>query len=322
MKLSAKKILVITPVNHINNVKKNLKKLGKITYLNDPSKAKVLKVIHSYDAIFTNPNKSKVFIDKTIMDKATKLKVICTASTGTNHIDKLYAKEKGIHILSLTNERKVINLISSTAELAFALTMASIRNLIPANKSVHNGEWNYEPFVGRQANCLTFGVIGYGRLGSMYANFCKAFNPNNILVFDPYKTINDKSITQVNDIRKLVELSDVISIHVHVSEETINLINSNLLKYFKANVILINTSRGEIINEKDLINFLKKNKEAKVGVDVLNNEIKNRDCSELLKFSKSNPDRVLITPHIGGMTMEAQEIAYNHAVMLLSKYLK
>jgi hypothetical protein len=90
MKLSAKKILVITPVNHINMVIQNLEKLGEITYLKDPSKAKVLKIIHSYDAIFTNPNKSKVFIDKSIMDKATKLKVICTASTGTNHIDKLY----------------------------------------------------------------------------------------------------------------------------------------------------------------------------------------------------------------------------------------
>ena len=101
-----KKILSITPISHIKNVKKELKKIGKLKILNDPTKNDVLKIVSNFDAIFTNPNKSKVFLGKSIMDKAVNLKVISTASTGTNHIDLNYAKKKKIKVLSLKKEKK------------------------------------------------------------------------------------------------------------------------------------------------------------------------------------------------------------------------
>ena len=88
------KILSITPISHIRNVEKELKKIGELKILNDPSVDQVKKIIHQFDVIFTNPNKSKVFIGKHVFDRAKKLKVICTASTGTNHIDLKYANKK------------------------------------------------------------------------------------------------------------------------------------------------------------------------------------------------------------------------------------
>ena len=135
------KILVITPVRHIIGVPEVLESAGEVTYMDDPSVEEVISVIDGYDAIFTNPNKSKVFIGKDVLDAAKTLKVICTASTGTNHIDKLYAEKLGLPILALTEEREVINRISSTAELAFSLTMASLRHVIKSHKSVLEGEW-------------------------------------------------------------------------------------------------------------------------------------------------------------------------------------
>ena len=84
------KILVITPVHHILGVTKSLEKIGEVTYLEDPTIEEVCNIIPSFDAIYTNPNKSKVFIGKEVLEAATNLKVICTASTGTKHIDKLY----------------------------------------------------------------------------------------------------------------------------------------------------------------------------------------------------------------------------------------
>jgi len=319
LKLSKPKILVITPVRHINGVDISLEKIGNVTYMDDPSLEEVLEIIQDFDAIFTNPNKSKVFIGKELLDAAKKLKVVCTASTGTNHIDKAYAYENDIKILSLTEEREVISRISSTAEHAFTLTMASLRNLVPSHRSVMKGEWDYTKFIGRQMNCLTVGVIGYGRLGSLYAKYCKAFDAR-ILVYDPYKKADDPYIEQLDDLDSVVKYSDIISLHVHVSEETTAMICKPLLKKMKADVLIINTSRGEVIDEEDTVDFLKENSNAKIATDVLANEIRNRKESPLLNYSKIS-EQVLITSHIGGMTREAQEIAYNHAVLKLKETL-
>jgi len=165
------KILVITPVRHINGVPETLESIGKVTYMDDPSIEEVISVIDGYDVIFTNPNKSKVFIGEDLLDAAKTLKVICTASTGTNHIDKVYAAKLGLPILSLTEERDVINRISSTSELAFSLTLASLRHVVRGHKAVLGGEWDYEKYIGRQMNSLSIGVIGYGRLGSIYSKY-------------------------------------------------------------------------------------------------------------------------------------------------------
>ena len=313
-------ILVITPVGHIKGVPEILEAAGKVTYMDDPSSEKVISIINGYDAIFTNPNKSKVFIGKEILDAAKNLKVICTASTGTNHIDKPYAAELGLTILSLTEERKVINRISSTAELAFSLTLASLRHVVKGHKAVLEGEWDYEKYIGRQMNCLTIGSIGYGRLGGMYSKYCKAFD-SRVLVYDPYKTVEEKGIEQVDNWEYLLKESDVVAIHVHVTEDTIGMINKTCFNVMKRDVVLVNTSRGDIVNEINLVDFLQSNPEARIATDVLADEIKNRMSSPLLKYALES-EQVIITPHIGGMCREAQEIAYGHAATRLLIFIK
>ena len=314
------KLLVITPTRHINGVNKKLESFANVTYLDDPLIDSVLVQIENFDALFTNPNKSKVYIGKELIDAGKNLQVICTASTGTNHIDKDYAAIKGVKIISLTDERDIINQISSTAEHAFALTLSSLRNIPNSYSSVLKGHWDYEKFIGRQMDKLTIGIVGYGRLGSIYSKYCLAFE-SKVLVYDPYKKVSNNKVQQVHNISTLLYQSDVISIHVHVTDQTKNMINQKWFNKMKSNVLIINTSRGDIIYEPDLVEFLSKNKSAKIATDVLADEIRNRNGSPLLQLaSKSN--QVIITPHIGGMTIEAQEIAYNHAVRLLKKFYK
>ena len=314
------RLLVITPVKHIMGVADKLEKIADVTYIDDPSLQDILLIINDFHVLFTNPNKSKIFIGRELIDASNKLKVICTASTGTNHIDMKYAYKKGIIVLSLTKEREIINKISSTAEHAFTLTMSSLRNIVNGYKDVLNGNWDYERFIGRQMDGLTIGVIGFGRLGSLYADYCIAFG-SKVLAYDPYKVISVKGVIQVKDLQELLSNSDVISIHVHVTNETKNMIDQNYLNQMKSTVLIINTSRGEIINEPDLIEFLSNNKSAKIATDVLADEILNRINSPLLMYAgKSN--QVIITPHIGGMTVEAQKIAYNHAAIMLDHYFK
>ena len=312
------KLLVITPVKHILGVCAKLESYCDVTYIDNPNRDEIFSIINKYESIFTNPNKSKIFIGKDLIDKAKNLKVICTASTGTNHIDIDYAKKKNIFIISLTEERKIINKISSTAEHSFALTLSSLRNIPASYSDVLNGGWDYEKFIGRQMDGLTIGVIGFGRLGSLYSKYCMAFG-SKVLVFDPHKNISESGVRQVHEIAELLSMSDVISLHVHVTDETKNMIDKNCLNQMKPGALIINTSRGEIINELDLIEYLSRNKFAKIATDVLADEIRNREDSPLLNFALKS-DQVIVTPHIGGMTKEAQEIAYNHAANLLGRY--
>ncbi|RYZ77321.1 MAG: hydroxyacid dehydrogenase, partial [Proteobacteria bacterium] len=265
-----------------------------------------------------NPNKSKVFIGHEVMNAAKHLKVICTASTGTVHIDKHSASEKGILILSLTEQREVIERISSTAEHAFALTLSTLRNVHSSHTSVLDGEWDYSRYIGRQMNCLTVGIVGYGRLGSKYAKYCKAFD-SNVLVFDPYKKVDAPGISQLSSLEDLLIKSDIVSIHVHVTPETTQMFSDNLFSLMKKDVILINTARGEVLDEDAAVRFLKKNTEAKYATDVLADEQRNRRGSPILQFAKKS-NQVIITPHIGGMTREAQEIAYGHAAQMLANF--
>ena len=319
--VNSKNILSITPIEHIKNVKNQLNKIGNLKILPNPNSNQVAKEIHKYSAIFTNPNKSKVFIGKKILDKAKKLKVIATASTGTNHIDLKYAKKKRVKVISLKEERKLINKISSTAEHALALTLASIRNITISNKSVLSGEWDYTKFIGHQMNFLTVGVIGFGRLGKKYANYCKSLG-SKVFFFDPYKKSFSKKIKKISNLKKLLQISDIISLHVHLEESTYHLVNKSFLSKLKKNIIIINTARGDVVNESDLINFLKKNKNAKYATDVLEKEIFTKKNNKLIRYSKKNQKQILITPHIGGMTVEAQELAYNFVVKKLASFIK
>jgi D-3-phosphoglycerate dehydrogenase len=300
-------------------VSTKLNSIGKTTYIDDPTIKDILPIIHNYEAIFTNPNKSKIFIGQKLIDAAKNLKVISTASTGTNHIDVNYAGKKGITVLALTEERKVINKISSTAEHAFALTMSSLRHVLNGHNDVMGGEWNYEKFIGRQMDGLTVGVIGYGRLGKLYTTYCLSFGCR-VLVFDPYKKIRKKNVIQVSNVNQLLRKANIISFHIHVTDETINMVDKKWFNQMKSSVLLVNTSRGDIIVESELVDFLLKNKEAKIATDVIADEISSREKSPLLKYAGKS-SQVIITPHIGGMTKEAQEIAYNHAVGLLSESL-
>ncbi len=184
------KILVITPVSHIKGVLESLKRMGEVVYQPDPTEKEVIDLAHDCHVIFTNPNKSKVFLGERVLADANNLKVICTASTGTVHIDKQYLQTRSISLLSLTKEFDTINQISSTAEHAFALMMSAIRNVVSSHNNALKGEWNYESYIGRQINFLTIGVVGFGRLGKKFAHYSSAFGAR-VMVYDPYVSENE-----------------------------------------------------------------------------------------------------------------------------------
>ena len=315
--MNRQRILVITPVSHIEGLRKLLDSVGRTDYRERISYKELLNIIKDYDAIFCNPNKQPFRIDELLMERARKLRFIATASTGTNHIEMEEAKRRGIKVISLTTDYKVISRISSTAEHAFAMMLAVIRNITPAFESVKMHNWDYEPFIGRQLDHMALGIIGYGRLGTIFARLAKPFF-KKILVYDPYKKVNKDGIRQVG-FDKLLKESDVIALHVHVTPETHHLIDRKAIRKMKSGVYMVNTARGEVINSKDLISGLKSGKIKAAALDVIEDEYKrNKSDNPLIAYAKKNKN-LLITPHIGGMTREAQKKAYAASAKNLKK---
>ena len=312
-----RKLLCITPIEHIGDLKQRIEKDFDLIYLPDPLKEDVIQH-NDAEIIFTNPNKTKVFLGEELLESFSKLKVITTASTGTVHIDKEYCQKANIEVISITKELSTLKKVTSTAEFAFTLTLAAVRNLIPAVESVNRMEWDYEQFIGRQLNCLTIGIIGYGRLGKMYAKFTAGFDAN-ILICDPYKEDEIRSDGYSScSIQKVFEQSDVIALHIHAQDNE-KLIGEELLSLCKENVILINTSRGEVVDEDSLIGLGKQNKQFKYYTDVLTNEFLGLDLNDLYKYSLTN-DNFVVAPHIGGMSIDAQILAYGRAFEMLREY--
>ncbi len=319
-KKNKRKLLIITPVDHLDGFLDNTKKNFQIIkYFKNPSKNDVINNIKDANYIFTNPNMSKFKINDEIINAGKKLKCICTASTGTNHIDINYAIKKNIKILSLKKHKKILEKIPSTAELAFTLMMTSLRNIIAASKSVTKYQWSYLEFIGEQLKDKKIGVLGFGRLGKIFANYCLKFNAQ-VYFYDPYKKNSNKNIIKYKNLIKFLKSLDILSIHIHLNETTKNFLNKNLFQHMKKNILIINTSRGEVINENDLIKFMRSNKNSKFAADVISHELGNLSNSQLIKYYKKNTERVLLTPHLGGSTFQAQKIAYFISLENLIKF--
>jgi D-3-phosphoglycerate dehydrogenase len=308
--------ICITPTNHIKDFNNNISKLfNEVVYSPEITKKDLIDTLkkQNINSIFVNPNKLLFKLDSELL-KNTSIEYILTASTGTNHIDKEYCNNNNIKVFSLSKEFDIIEKISSTAEHAFALMMSLIRNVPSSFDSVKNGNWDYEPFIGRQLNNLTIGIIGYGRLGKKFYNYCKAFD-SNVIVYDPFKETPNKV-----DLDYLLSKSDIISLHIHL-DNNYNFFNNKLInKLNHSGIYLINTSRGEVVDENAIIDAIKNNKIKGYATDVLADELGNISNSRLVEFSKNNK-KVIITPHIGGMTSEAQEIAYNGILNVFRSYL-
>jgi D-3-phosphoglycerate dehydrogenase len=298
------KIACLTPVKHIKNVWDNLNSLGEVYYAPYATYEEACLICQSNDIVFVNPNKMTYRLDNNLIENS-NLKAIITASTGTNHIDL----NKKVKVYCLAKEYSIIEQISSTAEQALTLMLGLIRKLPWAYDSVKNNQWDYEPFIGRQINKLTVGVIGYGRLGKKFKNYMDGLGAE-VLIYDPYVTC-EKSTSLTN----IQNNCDVISIHVHLNAETQHMIDYNFLSQCIKKPYIINTSRGAVVKEKDIIKSLNEELISGYGTDVLEDELKNNFKSELIEESKKR-NNILITPHIGGMTKEAQEIAYNGVIEL------
>ena len=240
-------------------------------------------------------------INKQVIDLAKNLKVISTYSVGFDHIDTKYAKKKKIRV-GYTPEV----LTDATADLAFSLLLDILRRVSEGDKIIRDGKWKeiygaYD-YVGLDLQGKTLGILGLGRIGKTLAKRAKAFDMK--LVYHNRKRVS-KTKEKVLGVKyvsfeKLITQSDIISIHVPHTKETDQMFDMKIFRKMKKSAFLINTSRGKIINEKDLVTALKKKMIAGAGLDVFETE----------PISKKHPlvklHNVVLVPHIGSSTKETR----------------
>jgi len=313
-----RKIAVVTPISHLKGIFELLLTKGKVFLYETTPKASVRKLLlnHSIDTIVCNPNQQTYKIDKALLE-GTKVKTINSCSTGLNHIDLDYCKENNIEIQCHKNDYILINQLPSTSELAFGLMLSLLRNIPNCNKHVSNYHWDYTQFMGRQVKDLKVGIIGYGRLGKMMEGYCKAFGAETF-IYDPYVTITKdiirgKAYIPQTSLELMFKECDVISLHVHVTDETKYMISKDLLGLTQKDLYIINTSRGEIVNETDIVDALNTGKLTGYGTDVIENEFDDLTKSPIIKAMNEGKN-IIVTPHIGGMTIEGQTKAYKWSI--------
>lgn len=298
---------IFTPILHLPGIKKTLTEYFDVLYYPDTTYKQALLNIDKVEYIFTNPNKLKFRFDSKILKNAYNLKVFATASTGQDHVDLDYLRSKGIEFISLRSQIDLLEKLTSTSELAFLFLMSYARKFVQAVNHVKECNWDYEKFIGSRIQDLKVGVIGFGRLGRIFSNYCYQFGAK-VGVYDPYVNIDSKYISYDN-LGNLFKDCDAVSIHVHLETHTANLVNSKYLNLTKSNFALINTSRGLIVNELDVSKWIDKSPGHFYLADVLSSEQGEINENILLKRLVSS-DQVFITPHIGGMTFEGQKMAY------------
>lgn len=261
----------------------------------------VLPALRDADAYLAS---ASVRIDDEFLAHAPRLQVIGSPSTGTDHMDMQAIRARGIVCFDIAKEYDLINSFSATSELAFGLILSVVRKIVPAQASAKAGDWARERYSGFQLLGKTLGILGLGRLGRISARIGQGFGMNVIA----HDTANVSAPgVQMVDFKALLQQSDILTIHIHLNAETDGLIGRDALRQMKSRAILINTSRGRIVDEAALLEALSQGRIAAAGLDVVDGEWLSADelnRHPLIAYSREH-DNLLIVPHIGGSTTES-----------------
>ena len=311
-------LLCLTKIDDLPDVIKGLRSLAdqqgwEFVCKNAPSLDELSDVLPRVKVIYMNPNKSQIIFSKDVLERFKNLEIICTASTGTIHIDLDAAVNLGVRVISIKRHIEILKKIPSTAELAFTLTMDGLRHITRSHNDVMNhGTWDFENYIGRQIKDLKVGVLGYGRLGKIYSKMFKDSGAQ-LRILDPILSFDFNA-----DLSHFIDTSqdlDVLAIHMH-AEGNEQFVDNRLFKKLPHDIVVVNTSRGEVVNHSDLLRFLDRVPTSIYCTDVLPFEGSPKLRDEIIREFAKRPN-VIVTQHIGGMTYGARKVAFKLACDLL-----
>jgi len=294
-----------------------LKKFSNVYLDTGKSKKEIFKNVKRYDVIFI---KSNIKINKEFIENAKNLKIVARAGTGIDNIDLELLKKNKIKFFSTPNLNS-----KSVAELTIALILLLIKKIPDLNIAISKGDYRRHLFLSKDLSELKVGLVGLGNVGIEVAKRLKPFGCK-LYGYDKFskkkqqfKKLNG---TFVNNFKKLLSNSDILSFHVRLNESNKHMFNTQSLKYIKKGIFLINTSRAQVIEEKAVLLGLRKKLILGVGLDILapempyENKTKKKYYHKFLKNKK-----IYITPHIGSMTESTQRKISFELIKNITKYL-
>jgi len=307
--------LVFLDANTVGDVDlSGLKRFGNLEVFPWTKSNEVSSRIKQADIVITN----KVKIDKEAMRQATKLKLICIAATGTDHVDLAYARKKGIVVTNVAGYST-----QSVVNVTFAMFFYLLTHLRYYDNYVKTGEYAKsdiftnlnKPFWELQGK--RWGIIGLGNIGTAVARVARCFGCEVVYYSTSGKHV-DKEFKRVS-LEELLKFADVVSIHAPLNTNTRDLITYYELKLMKKTAILLNLGRGGIVNERDLARALNEDLIAAAGLDVLEREPIKKN-SPLLNIK--NKEKILITPHIAWASLESRKRLINQIILNIQAFLE
>jgi D-3-phosphoglycerate dehydrogenase / 2-oxoglutarate reductase len=257
------------------------------------SESELVKIIGEYDALLV---RSQTKVTPAVIEAAKKLKAIGRAGVGVDNINLPAATNAGIVVINAPDGNTM-----STAEHTFAMLMSLARRIPMAYKKLVDGEWDRKSFTGVELNGKTLGIVGLGRIGAEVAKRAKAFNMH-VIAYDPFLTEERaKQLgVQYGTLDEVVSQADFITVHTPLTKDTKYIINTKQFEKMKNGVRIINCARGGIINEKALLEAIVSGKVAGAALDVF-------EVEPPLENPLVGLPQVVVTPHLGASTVEAQE---------------
>ena len=253
----------------------------------------LIKIIAKYDGLAI---RSSTKVTQKVIDAASNLKVVGRAGIGVDNVDIPYATSKGVAVMNTPFGNAI-----TTAEHAISLIMSLVRNIPQANESTHGGKWEKSKYMGTEITGKTLGLIGCGNIGSIVADRALGLKMK-VLAYDPFLTEEKALELQVRKVEldELLSSSDIITLHVPMTDQTANIINKDSLEKCKDGVRIVNCARGGLVDEKALKKYIENGKVSGAAIDVFEVE----PATDSIFFGM---EEVICTPHLGASTLEAQE---------------
>lgn len=260
------------------------------------SREETLNILEDYTGIAI---RTKFRIDQEIIDRGVNLKFIARAGAGMDNVDEEYARSKGILCLNAPEGNR-----DAVAEHVIAMLLALLNNLRKADNEVRNGIWDREGNRGVELKGKTLAIIGYGNTGSCLARKLAGFEVQ-VIAYDKYKTGFSDTFAKEVSMEEVVKQADILSFHIPLTRETRQLFTEEYLFHFKKPIILLNASRGEVVNTRAVLDGIRSGRIAGAGLDVLEVE-KLPALSEQEWFTElSASEKVILSPHVAGWTVES-----------------
>lgn len=271
-------------------------------YRPDISLDTVRDIIGDYDGLIIN---SKILVDKLLLDRASRLRFVGRLGSGMEIVDRGYAAARGVAVYSSPEGNA-----NAVAEHALGMLLALANNLLPADREVRRFDWQREKNRGFELAGKTIGIVGFGHTGSAFAHKLAGFDLR-ILAYDKYKTGYADALPQVTacaGLESLQRSADIISFHLPLTTETRHLVNAAFLAACRRGIVIVNTSRGQVVHTPSLIQALETGQAGGACLDVFENEKPHTfTAEERHQYERLYAmDQVVLSPHIAGWTHESK----------------